>query len=37
MKKNIDDDDLTVCITDKPIDVPIQNVNVPTMTPVESI
>ena len=37
MKQNIADDDLTVCITDKPINVPIQNVNVPTMTSVESL
>ena len=34
---NKEDDDLTVCITDKPIDMPIQNVDAPTMTPVESI
>jgi WD40 repeat protein len=32
-----DDDDLTVCITDKPIDMPIQNVDAPKMTPVENI
>ena len=37
MKQNKEDDDLTVCITDKPINVPIQNVNAPTMTPVENL
>ena len=37
MKPNNVDDDLTVCITDKPINVPIQNVDTPTMTPVETI
>ena len=37
MKSNNEDDDLTVCITDKPIDVPIQNVEVPTMSQVEKI
>ena len=35
--KNKDDDDKIVCITDQPIDVPIQNVQAPTMTQIESI
>ena len=34
---NKEDDDLTVCITDKPIDMPIQNVDVPTMNKIENI
>ena len=34
---NKEEEDLTVCITDKPIDVPIQNVDIPTMNQIEKI
>ena len=34
---NEEEEDLTVCITDKPLDLPIQNVEVPTMTQIEKI
>ena len=40
MKSNNEDDDLTVCMTDKPINMPIQNVEileVPTMSQVEKL
>ncbi len=37
MKQKNEDDDLTVCITDKPIDMPIQTVLTPEMTSIESI
>ena len=37
MKTNKEDDDLTVCITDKPLDMPIQNVEAPTMSQVEKL
>ena len=37
MKTNKEDDDLTVCITDKPLDMPIQNVEAPTMSHVEKL
>ena len=37
MKPNNEDEDITVCITDKPINVPIQNVDIPTMNNIEKI
>ena len=37
MKSNNEDENKIECITDKPIDMPIQNVDVPTMTQVEKI
>lgn len=37
MKTNKEDDDLAVCITDKPLDMPIQNVEAPTMSHVEKL
>lgn len=37
MQSNHEDDNKIECITDKPIDMPIQNVDVPTMTQVEKI
>ena len=37
MNPNNEEEDITVCITDKPIDVPIQNVDIPTMNNIEKI